>query len=226
MWKHSGRFGGTRRWCWVLSGSGGSVRVCVCKCLCMCVMMYIAGNDCANLSRLWLQSKWAHTHTDTDAHTHACQHGLPCFVKVKCIQAGGNEKSPSTHPAPPLHSSGLSNIAAAPTTTTVKQQIYIQPHQPSCFFLWKCHFTFRSRVKIRGSAPRLSADFDSVRVLTAPSAHSPTSPPVRASSPLLRPPLHSTPLISRPLPLLSPHSHLSSRPACQDDFRLVASGLT
>lgn len=108
------------------------------------------------------------------------------------------------------------------------------PSQPasSCFSSQKCHFTFPSPRKFK------AAHRDNLRILTlcehrqhfppslfirppslGPSSASATRPPRPPSSPLVRPRrAHLFPsLTSSPLLLL---------PACQDDFKLVASGLT
>lgn len=197
---------GTRRWCWVLS-----------ECVCVCVW---GGNDVR--SREWhCKSVKTLIAVQMSKHTHTCQHGLPYFVKVKCIEAGGDEKAP---PRPYFHFcrfSGLSNITPAPTTTTVKQQIYIQPHHPA-LFSENVISHFRLGSNLRQCTEIICGFWLRVRVLTTPPAHvsSSVSLPIvsRPCPPVTSPPLHSIP------PLTSFSSLLF--PTCQDDFRLVASGLT
>lgn len=164
-------------------------------------------NDCANLSRTWLQPKWAHTHTRT------CLHGLPYFVKDKCIQVGGNEIAPLCS----CRSSGLSNITAAPTATSVKQQIYIQHHRPVLF----------SENVISHFAPGFKFEAvhrDNLWIWT-PCMYWQRSLPTSLHLSLLPTPClpqsapPHLPRLSLILCLLSPHSYLCFSPACQGWFQ-------
>lgn len=164
--------------------------------------------------------------TAVQMSTHTCHYGLPYFVKVKCIQAGGSVT------LPPIHSSGLSNITATVTTTTVKQQIYIQPHRS---MLLSENVISYSRLGWHSRQCTdiicgfwLNACVDSTLcppLLVRLSFFTRLSPLALASSPFLLGLLHSAPLLSHPFPPLTSFSSLLF-PACQDDFRLVASGLT
>lgn len=120
MWKHTSRFGNYE----MMLGVKWD-----CECVCMDVsvcasvisakeMMYITGMTvqiCQDLDCSPNEHK----------HTHACM-GCPILLKSSAFKQEGMKKLPH-------RSSGLSNIAAALTTTTVKQQIYIQPHHPTPF---------------------------------------------------------------------------------------------
>lgn len=189
------------------------------ECLCVsCVisareMMYIAGMT-VQIKNLIAAQMSTHTHTRT------CLHGLPYFVKDKCIQVGGNEIAPLCS----CRSSGLSNIAAAPTATSVKQQIYIQHHRPVLF----------SENVISHFAPGFKFEAvhrDNLWIWT-PCMYWQRSLPTSLHLSLLLPPVFPNPPHLTSLDSLS--SFASSLlilisafpPPVKDDFRLVASGLT
>lgn len=184
------------------------------ECLCVsCVisvreMVYIAGITVQICQELDCSPN-EHTHT----HTRTCLHGLPYFVKDKCIQVGGNEIAPLCS----CRSSGLSNITAAPTATSVKQQIYIQHHRPVLF----------SENVISHFAPGFKFEAvhrDNLWIWT-PCMYWQRSLPTSLHLSLLPTPClpqsapPHLPRLSLILCLLSPHSYLCFSPACQGWFQ-------
>lgn len=200
-WKRARIFLGARTWCWVLSG---------------CARVW-------SLWRKWFKSSWwlrsyvnssttvqslqTHTHTNTRISM-----GHPILFKSSKYTWIG--------------STGLSNITAAPTATAVRQQVYI----PAFLLLFSSqnvisHFhpgrNSRQLTKIISGLWLRSCIDNTV--------HLP------CLSPFLAPP-QLQPLLLHPRPPRpSSRTHLfpsltSSSflllPACQDDFKLVASGPT
>lgn len=205
----------TRRWCWVLSG-------CVYGCWPVCMCDLCKGNDVyrrnghSNLSRPWLQSKWAHTHTPA---------WLPYFVKVKCIQARGNEKAPLSflpffriikhHAGSDNHNCQATDLHPTPSPHDFSENVI-------------SHFRLSSNSR---QCTEIICGFWLVRVLTTLSAHISSSvslPHLPYLVPFTSPPsslaLHTSPLYHPFPPLISFSSLLCL--VCQYDFRLVASGLT
>lgn len=197
-WKRTRRFPGAWTWCWVLSGY---VRVCD-----LCEGSGVNHHeDCAVLATAQLQSKVS-TNAHTHQHTH--QHGSPYFVSVKQVYLNRLRRISK-------HYSGSPSLHCQATG--------LHPSLPPPVFLTKCHFTFPSRRKFKAAHRDnlrimtlrmhrqhflLPLSFSLPRTSSAP-AFAPAPPPSRTH---LFPPLTSSSLL-----LL---------PACQDDFKLVASGLT
>lgn len=131
-----------------------------------------------------------------DTHTHASVCVLAYFVKVKCIQAGGNEKAPTSLLLRIIkHHAGSDNHNCQATD--------FHPNPSPRAFLRKCHFTFLSRVKLE------AVHRDNLWILTlCVYCIDNTLPPISPGRPC--PLALTSSLLSSP-PLLSPQPHLSSR---------------
>ena len=205
-------WGGTRRWCWVLSGSGRSARVC----------------DDVHRGK-WLR-KSARTLIAVQMSTHAHTHthgstGCPALLKSSAFKQEGMKKAPPPS-TPPQPAASLFRIIKHRGSSDNHncQATDLHPNQsPLVRF-------FPSENVISHSSPGLkfeAARRDYLRISTPcvyPRHPPPTRPhPLRSAPPRLSSVLPCTPHLSSPVPLpvLSPRYRLSSRPACQDDFRLV-----
>lgn len=161
------------------------------------------------MQRNWLcRSVTTKTVVKISSHLHVCN-GCPILLKSSVFQLL-------------TFVSGLSSITAALTTTTVKQQLYIQCY---CSVLFSENVTSHLRpgstseaVIICGFGHRICIYNILYQCLLSRRLSLLHAFPKPSPSPLLTPLCHFFP------PLTSFSSQLF--PACQDDFRLVASGLT
>lgn len=211
---------GMRRQCWMLSGW---MCVCVggCWLVCMCDHDEYHGGDCTNLSRPWLQSKWAHKHT-------------PPWVALFCysqVHSSRRECKPNHPPLPHSFFGIIKHHGESDNHDCQTTDLYPTPSLRAS--LRKCHFTFPSGSTLEAVhrrnlwilTQRVCWQHSLPTSRRLPLFLTPLSPLALTSSPFLLGLLHSPPPISHPFPPLTSFSSLLF-PACQADFRLVASGLT
>lgn len=109
--------------CW-----GGGV-VGLCACVIMMNIMVVTAQICQDLD------------CSPNEHTNTRHHGLPYFVTVKCIQAGGSV-NPTSHPPPHSFFGIIKHHGDTDNHDCQTTDLYPAPSLHAS--LRKCHFTFPS----------------------------------------------------------------------------------